>query len=61
MKTCLLCRGFGSLFVMYNRKPEWYDCPACKGNGCREAFECSAISINRKQQKYCKRLEKETE
>lgn len=54
MKTCLLCKGTGSLFVMYKRKAEWYDCPACLRNGCRDPSPFACMSIGKEQMKYMK-------
>jgi hypothetical protein len=63
---CNLCRGRTSLFIMQDRKKEWYTCPACDGNGTRNPIFPATIAISASQHKLmnkfeAKRLARDTE
>jgi hypothetical protein len=54
---CNLCRGRSSLFIVQDRVKEWYNCPACGGNGVRDPIFPACIAISGSQQKIIAKAE----
>lgn len=44
---CKLCQGSGNLICFPSGKPEWWQCPACGGEGVRYTGITGPIKIHK--------------